>query len=170
MTRAIWLAIGILLLGAIAPGVRVQADQPKTDLRLLEAVKTGDNAAAAALLRQHVNVNTAEADGTTALHWAVRQGAFDLADKLLRAGADVNAAMIERLLKAGADANFAGPEGETALMTAARTGTIEAARVLLAHGAQVDARESWRGQTALMWAAAQRHPAMVKELIAHGAD
>jgi ankyrin repeat protein len=188
MTRAIWLAIGILMLGAIAPGARVQADQPKTDLRLLEAVKRGDNAAAAALLRQDVNVNTAEADGTTALHWAVRQGAFDLADRLLRAGADVkaanrygitaiylasvdgNATMIERLLKAGADANFAGPEGETVLMTAARTGTVEAARVLLAHGAQVDGRESWRGQTALMWAAAQRHPAMVKELIAHGAD
>src|SRR4030095_3480335 len=92
MTRAIWLAIGILLLGAIAPGVRVQADQPKTDLRLLDAVKTGASGRAAALLRHHVNATTAEADGTTALHWAVRQGALDLADKLLRAGADVKAA------------------------------------------------------------------------------
>jgi ankyrin repeat protein len=189
MTRAIYFAIGILLLGA--HGVSVAAQQRPAgapDLRLIEAVKTGNLPAASELLRKHVNVNTAEADGTTELHWAVRQGAFDLADQLLRAGADVkaanrygitaiylasvdgNAAMIERLLKAGADANFAGPEGETALMTAARTGTVEAARVLLAHGAQVDARESWRGQTALMWAAAQRHPAMVKELIAHGAD
>ena len=66
--------------------------------------------------------------------------------------------MIERLLKAGADANAAVTEGETALMTAARTGNVEAANVLLAHGAAVDARESWHGQTALMWAAAQRHP------------
>ena len=78
--------------------------------------------------------------------------------------------MIEKLLKAGADANAAAPEGETALMTAARTGNVEAARVLLAHGASVDARESWRGQTALMWAAAQNHPAMVRELLANGAD
>ena len=133
-------------------------------------------------------MNTPEADGTTALHWAVREDDLDLADTLIRAGADAkaanrygvtaiylacvngNAAMIERLLKAGVDASFAGPEGETALMTAARTGRVEAARVLLDHGAAIDAKESWHGQTALMWAAAQRHPDMVRELVAHGAD
>ena len=111
-----------------------------------------------------------------------------MADRLIRAGADVkaanrygvtplslacingNAAMIEKLLKAGADANAAGTEDETPLMTVARTGSVEAAKVLLAHGAKVDARESWHGETALMWAAAQKHPAMMSALIAAGAD
>lgn len=156
--------------------------------RLVDAVKSGDRATALALLQQKADVNAAEADGTTAIDWAVRQDDMDMVDRLVRAGADVkaanrygvsplslacingNAAMIERLLKAGADANAAGLEGETPLMTVARTGNVDAAKVLLDHGAKVDARESWHGETALMWAAAQKHPAMIKELIAHGAD
>jgi uncharacterized protein len=131
---------------------------------------------------------TPEPDGTTPLHWAVRQDDLATAERLIRAGANVkaanrygvtplslacingNAAMIEKLLKAGADPNTAGEENETALMTVARTGNVEAAKVLLAHGAKVDTREDWHGETALMWAAAQQHPAMMRELIAHGAD
>jgi uncharacterized protein len=158
------------------------------DRRLVEAAKAGDAVRATALIRQRVDVNAPEADGTTALHWAVWQDDLELTDQLIRAGADVRAsnrygvtalylagvngraAVIDRLLKAGADANAASPEGETALMTAARAGNVEAARVLLANGADVNAREAWRGQTALMWAAAQNHPAMVTELIANGAD
>jgi uncharacterized protein len=186
-------AWSLIALAAVFVARDVRANAAETngrpsDLRLVEAVKNGDLAAASTLLRQRVNANAAEPDGTTALHWAVRQGNLDLTDQLLRAGADVkaanrygitaiylacvdgNAPIIERLLKAGADASFTGPEGETALMTAARTGNVAAAKVLLAHGAVVDAREQWRGQTALMWAAAQRHPGMVQELIANGAE
>jgi ankyrin repeat protein len=167
-----------------------ETKRPETtnDRRLVEAVKAGNAAAATALLRQRVNVNAPEEDGTTALHWAVRRDDVELADKLIRAGADVTAAnrygitalylacvngsavTIERLLKAGADANWTDGEGQTALMTAARTGSVDAVKVLLAHGAAVDARERWRGQTASMWAAAQHHPEMLQELIAHGAD
>jgi ankyrin repeat protein len=142
----------------------------------------------AALLKQKSGINTPEPDGTTALHWAVRQDDLELTDRLLRAGADVkaanrygitplylaslngNAAVIDKLIKAGADANAAVTEGETALMTAARSGHVEAAKALIAHGAVVDAREQWRGQTALMWAAAEGHADMIKELAARGAD
>jgi uncharacterized protein len=158
------------------------------DVRLVQAVKSGDRTTALSLLQQKVDVNASEADGTNALHYAVRGGDPDLIDRLIRAGADVkaanrygvtplylasvngDAATIEKLLKAGADVNAVSNEGETALMTVARTGNVEAAKVLLSHGAKVDAREGWHGQTALMWATAQKHPAMVKELIAHGAD
>ncbi len=133
-------------------------------------------------------VAATEADGTTALHWAVRQNDVELVERMLRAGADVNAAnrygvtplqlaavngdakLLERLLDAGGDANAAGTDGETLLMTVARGGHVEAARLLIERGAEVDAREAWHGQTALMWAAAQGHPAMLRELIAHGAD
>jgi ankyrin repeat protein len=173
------------LLGTLIAVTQIAAAEP--DLRLVEAAKAGDRTAAAALFRQRIDVNVAEPDGTTALHWAVRQDDLPLTDQLIRAGADVttanrygvtalylaavngSAAVIERLLKAGADANAALPEGETTLMTAARTGNVEAVRVLLARGARVDERETWRGQTALMWAAAQNHPPMIRELLANGA-
>jgi len=158
------------------------------DLRLVTAAKNGDKAAVVSLLQQKLNANDPEADGTTALHWAVRADDLDLADRLIKAGANVktanrygvtplhlaavngSASMIDRLLKGGADANEVTTEGETALMTAARTGSVPAAKVLLAAGAKVDAKETWQGQTALFWAVAQKHPDMVKELIAAGAD
>jgi ankyrin repeat protein len=158
------------------------------DIRLIQAAKSGDEAAVTSLLDQKVNVNVAETDGTTALHWAVRQDELEIAGKLIGAGADVHAAnrygvtalylaavngsarMIETLLDAGAPADFSGIDGETALMTAARTGNTEAAAVLLSRGADVNARENWRGQTALMWAAAQKHHALVQFLITRGAD
>ncbi len=121
-------------------------------------------------------------------HWAVRQDDREMADRLIKAGANVKAAnrygvtplylacvngsapMIAKLLDAGADANAATTEGETALMTVARTGNVEAAKVLLAHGADVNSKEQWRQQTPLMWAVAESHPEMAQELIAHGAD
>ena len=155
---------------------------------LVDAVKSGDRAAAVALIGRRVDVNAPEADGTTALHWAVHQNDLDLAERLIRAGAKVNAKndygatpmseaaitgnadMIEKLLKAGADVESPNADGQTALMVVARTSRVDAARALLRQGAKVNTVEQWRGQTALMWAAAESQPAMVKELVAAGAD
>ena len=155
---------------------------------LVDAVKTGDRTAALAMIEQRINVNTPEADVTTALHWAIHRNDMDLVDRLIRAGANVKAkndfgatpmseaallgyaALLDKLLKAGADVESPNADGQTALMVVARTGNVEAAKVLLSHGANVNAREQWREQTALIWAAAQNQPAMVKELVAHGAD
>jgi ankyrin repeat protein len=127
-------------------------------------------------------------DGTTALHWAVRNDDVSLVTKLVAAGADVNVAnhygitplglaaengnerVVKLLLSAGADPNLAEPEGETPLMTAARTGTPGVIRALVARGANVHARESWLGQTALMLAAAEDHAEAADALIAAGAD
>jgi ankyrin repeat protein len=155
---------------------------------LVDAVKSGDRAAAVTLITQRVDVNAAEADGTTALHWAVHNGDLDLAQRLIRAGAKVNVKneygstpmaeaavlglvdVLEALLKAGADVESPNADGQTALMVVARTGRVDAARLLLKHGAKVNQVEQWRGQTALMWAVAQRQPAMVAELVKAGAD
>jgi ankyrin repeat protein len=177
---------GLLLLAAGFLTANLSA--ANLDLRLSDAAMRGDQAAVRALLQDHADVNAAQPDGTTALHWAVRQDDLDTVEALLRAGANAkaatrygvtplylaatsgNAAMIEKLLKAGADPNSANPSGETALMTAARTGKVEAVKMLLDHDAQVNPRESVRQQTALMWAVTENHPDVVKLLLAHGAD
>lgn len=141
------------------------------------------------LLQRKVDVNAPQVDGTTALHWAVRLDDLEMADMLIRAGANVsaanregvrplqlaalngNAAMLRRLLTAGADPNARLSQfGDTALMMAARTGKTDAITVLLESGAQINEKETWGGTTALMWAVSERHPAAVKVLIEHGAD
>ncbi len=178
------------LLGCVAVFAVASYAAPTLSTPLVDAVKNQDKDAARALLKQqHPDVNAAEPDGTTALHWAAHWNDLEIADRLLRAGADVRAvnrygvsplseasatgsgALVERLLKAGADPNTqATKQGETVLMTASRVGNIEAVKTLLNHGADADARENYRGQTALMWAAAEGHPGVLKLLIAHGAD
>ena len=62
------------------------------DERLIEAVKRHDAEAVGALLAQQVEVNTAEADGSTALHWATYADDLETARRLIRAGAQVSAA------------------------------------------------------------------------------
>lgn len=152
------------------------------DASLIDAAKAGDRAAALARIKRPGAVNAREADGTSALHWAVRSNDLVLAQALLRAGADAkaanrygvtplslavtngSAAMVDTLLKAGA-------AGETILMTAARAGNPAVMRLLLAHSkADVNVRESAYGETALMWAAAENHAEAAQLLIEHGAD
>jgi ankyrin repeat protein/mono/diheme cytochrome c family protein len=155
---------------------------------LVDAVKRGDAPAVRALLQAKADGNSAEADGTTALHWAVRRADSATVDLLLKAGAKADAAnrygvtplylasvngdpaIVARLLDAGADPNTALADGETVLMTAARTGNVQAIKALLARGANVRAREKRKGQDALMWAAAANNAAAVTALIEAGAD
>jgi ankyrin repeat protein len=155
---------------------------------LVDAAQAGDAVTVRELLRQTVDVNAAQPDGTTALHWAVHRGDVEMVDALLTAGADLrmptrtgatplylaatngDAAVIRRLLDAGEDANAVlTGEGETVLMLTARTGNVEAVELLLERGADPNAQQ-FRGQTALMWAAAEGHAQIIERLIAHGAD
>ncbi len=153
---------------------------------LIDAVKRQDPAAVRALLPKS-QVNSPEADGFTALHWAVQRDNLAIVDLLLKAGANAkattryqvpplylaatngNAAIVERLLDAGADPNGSAYEGQTMLMTAALAGKADAVRLLLTRGAKVDAVEPYRGQTALMWAAAEGNTDAVDILLEAGA-
>lgn len=164
------------------------AAQNDQDLALLEAVKIGDQARARVLLDGADDINLGEADGMTALHYAVLNNQVNLASTLIRAGADANTrtrygitpiylaarngsrAMTEILLNAGASANETFNEGETVLMTAARTGDVQTVKALLDAGAVVDAREDWHGQTPMMWAAAQKHSEVIALLEEYGAQ
>jgi ankyrin repeat protein len=159
------------------------------DTRLADAVEQGDLSAVRALLQEKVDVNAAQGDGTTALHWAAFKDDLDTAKLLINSGAKVTAAtrvgaitplfmacrngsgpMIELLLKAGANANSSTSEGTTALMMAASSGSPDGIRVLLDHGADVNAKEAAHGQTALMFAAALNRDAAIRMLLTHGAD
>jgi ankyrin repeat protein len=153
-----------------------------------DATMRGDHSALRAALDAKLDVNGAQADGATALHWAAYRGDAEAVRWLLgadatpavanRAGATPlslaciagNAEIIELLLDAGVDANERLPNGETALMMAARTGRPEAVELLLARGADANAAERLRGTTPLMWAVAYEHPAIVALLVARGAD
>lgn len=174
-------AAGLLAYGGLASAAT--DSQP-----LLRAAANRDVSTVRALLKQHVDVNAAEPDGTTALHIALEHHSPEIAAMLLDAGSNPRAttrygitplyiaclhgdsAIIEKLLIAGAPVDTALPEGETALMTASRTGSVGAVRVLLSHGAKIDARENWKGQTALMWAAAENNVGVINELVKAGAD
>jgi ankyrin repeat protein len=154
---------------------------------LVEAAKNRDREAVRALVQKKAEIDAAEGDGTTALHWASYHDDVEMADLLIRARAKVDAAndlgatplwlaaqngsaaMVRRLLEGGANPNLALLAGETPLMVAARGGSAEVVELLAAAGANVNAHAA-RGQTALMWAAAQTHPQVVKALIARGAD
>ena len=184
-----WSSCGFLLATWIVLGVSTTSVAAEArGLPLVEAARAADADTVRTLLERGVDVDVAETDGTTALHWAAYRGDVETARLLLEAGAEAeaanrygvtpltlaagrgNAPIVEALLDAGADPNATLPEGETVLMTAARTGDVDVLRLLLARGADLRARESWRGQTALHWAAAENHPAAVHTLVELGAD
>jgi uncharacterized protein len=150
-----------------------------------DAAEHRNHALVKELLAKGADVNTAQVDGMTALHWAVYNDDAEMAGLLVRSRANVNAtnrygvpplsiactngnaAMVMLLLDAGAGANASLPGGETVLMTAARVGNLEAVKALLARGANPNAQER-REQTALMWAAAEGHATVVRALIEAG--
>ncbi len=153
-----------------------------------DASMLGDKAAVQKLVGQHADVNAPQADGATALHWAVFRSDKEMVDLLIRAGANpkaanregstplwlasVNgdAAIIEALIKGGADPNEKLPLGRSPLMLASRTGNVAAMKVLLDHGADVNAKETLRGTTPLMWAADEGHAPAIQLLIERGAN
>jgi len=119
---------------------------------------------------------------------AVLEGDRAAVERLIRGGADVNAAneygatalyaasagghtaIVRLLLDAKADPNAALHSGQTPLMAAIDDGYIDVARALIERGADVNRKEARGGQTALMWAAASRSPDLVTLLVDHGAD
>ena len=174
---------GLVLLGVGLAAPAVAAERAA----LADAAEQRDKTSVRKLLGTGVDVNAAQVDGTTALHWAAYHDDAETVALLVRAGANVNAvnrygvpplaqactngnaAIVKLLLEAGADANATMKGGESVLMLAARSGNVEAVKALLARGANPKSRERL-GQTALMWAAAEGHTAVVRALIDAGAD
>jgi ankyrin repeat protein len=177
-------------LGAIAALVMstlvyAAADGPAT---IADAAMARDGESVRRLLKQGVDVNGAQGDGMTALHWAAMHGDAALAETLLYAGGNARAttrlggytplhlgsqtgtrAVVDTLTARGADVNARATTGATPLMLAAGSGNTEALAALLDRGADANATESANGETALMFAAAGDRAEAVRLLLKHGA-
>jgi ankyrin repeat protein len=173
---------GVTLLGLLA-----HASTEGT--RVADAAMSADVAAVRALLTAGEDVNAAQGDGMTALHWAARRGDAAMVRMIIAAGGNVRATTrlgsytplllasqgghapaIDALVAAGADVKGTTAAGVTPLMLASASGQPAAVQALLARGADVNATEPTRGETALMFAAANRRSDVVRVLIAAKAD
>jgi ankyrin repeat protein len=174
---------GLAFAAMLSIGVSA-AESPVAD-----AAARGDREAVKSLLKQAADVNAAQGDGMTALHWASMNGDVELAQMLIFAGANVRAttrlgtytplylasqqghgSVIQALVKAGADVKAGTPNGTTPLMVAAASGEVDAVRALIDGGADVNAKDGVRLQTPIMYAAASNRAAVIELLASKGAD
>jgi uncharacterized protein len=153
------------------------------------AAQSRDSAAVRAMLKSGRDVNEAQGDGMTALHWAATYGDVDMMTMLLAAGGNLRAttrlggytalhlaaqaghtAAVRTLVGAGASVDTLTSTGATSLMLAARSGSSDVTTTLLELGADPNAKEPVNGQTALMIAAGLDRASVVRALLARGAD
>jgi uncharacterized protein len=183
METAMKRAVFAVMFCLAAAGTAAAADDSLAGL-----IQAGKRDAALKRIAAGADVNAAQGDGTTPLHWAVYKIDADLVRALLAKGAKgdatnnygssplaeavkvADARLVGMLLDAGSTVEAPNQEGQTALMLAARAGSVDVAELLVRHGADVNAREKWRGQTPLMWAADAGSPALTRFLIDHKAD
>jgi ankyrin repeat protein len=176
---------GFVLAAALTVAVNASiADSP-----MAAAAMSGDRDSVKALLKKGVDVNEAQGDGTTALHWAAIKGDAEMAQMLLVAGANVRATtrlgaytplylaakgghsgVVAALLAAGADARAVTSNGTTALMIAAAAGDTKSITSLIENGADLNAKDGAKGETPLIFAAGFNRTEAVKLLLARGAD
>jgi len=179
---SISLAIALVLTTALGAQQRVSP--------IADAAMRGDKTAVRDLLKQGADVNGAQGDGMSALHWAAERGDAELADMLIYAGANIaavtrigqytplhlaaksgSAPLTKTLLKAGADVNARSTNsGASPLHMAAASGSAELINILLDAKADINAKEGEAGQTPLIFAAGLNRVDAVKALLARGAD
>src|SRR5687768_5083492 len=153
-------------LSLLAAVVIVAAAPARNESPVADAAMKRDRAAVKVLLQQGADVNAAQGDGMTALHWAAERGDVELTTMLLSAGARVEAftrngnytplhlasragaaPVIKSLLAADANVNAATTSGgATPLHFAAAQGSRDAISALLDKGANIEARETAFGQ------------------------
>src|SRR5689334_9072836 len=80
----------LCLLLALGTNVLIQAGAVES--RVADAAMNGDVVAVRNLLKQGADVNAAQGDGMTALHWAVFKDNAEMLKTLVSAGANVSAA------------------------------------------------------------------------------
>ena len=173
------LCLSALLSGAVPPESPVADAAMRADLDKVRI-----------LLKAGADVNVAQGDGMTALHWSAENRSVEMAAMLIYAGANVeavtriggytplhlasrsgSAAIVQELLEAGANPTVASSAGgATPLHFAASASSRGSVISFLDHGAEIDARESDWEQTPLMFAASLGSTEIVEMLLSLGAD
>ncbi|KAF7268361.1 hypothetical protein GWI33_018510 [Rhynchophorus ferrugineus] len=100
------------------------------------------------------DIDVADSNGLSALHWACAYGQYNT---------------VELLIKYGSDINKLGPAEESPLILAASGGHHEVVKLLLSCNADVN-HEDHLSNTALMYAAKGNHPHTCHELLQNGAN
>src|SRR6186713_2098545 len=171
------LSVPLLLVAAVPPSP------------IADAAMKGDVAAVRALIARRADVNAAQGDGMTALHWAAERGDSAMTAVLIRAKANAGAttrigdytplhiaakggkgSIVKALLSAGSDAKARTASGATALHFAAAAGDTISINALLKSGVDANARENEWGQTPLIFAATNGRADAVRVLMRRGAD
>ena len=160
------------------------------DSPVADAAMRSDVESVRSLLKHGADVNAAQGDGMTALHWAAVNGDVETAEILIYAGAGVDAQtrlgsytplhlasreghaeVLKSLLAAGVDVNaLTSTGGVAALHFSAAAGDVEAIKALVKHGAELDKAESVWGHTPLIFAATKNRAEAVTVLLHSGAD
>src|SRR5688572_10579889 len=132
--------LALVFLLSAALGAQAPVSSPVAD-----AAERGDVAAVKSLMKDGADVNAAQGDGMTALHWAADRGNAEMAELLIYAGANISAqtrigqytplhlaaksgsaAVTKALLKAGIDVNVRSTNSAvTPLHLAASSGSAE---------------------------------------------
>jgi uncharacterized protein len=178
--------IAVSSIVALSFAVVLSAQSPSP---IATAAQNGDREAVRALLKKGLDVNEAQGDGSTALHWAAITGDAEMARMLIYAGANVRATtrigaytplylaakggyadVVAALLAGGADAKAVTSNGTTPLMIAAAAGDTRSITSLIENGADINARDGAKGETPLIFAAGFNRTEAVKLLLARGAD
>ena len=187
-TRWLMIARPIVSLGVV---VLLCAAAPRAEAPLIDAARQGDAEAVLELLDGGADVNAAQGDGMTALHWAAERGHTAIAEHLISVSADLSArtrigsymplhlaargghgGLVRLLLEAGSDpAAVTTNSGVTPLhLAAAAIGGEDAVAALLRYGADPNALEQSAGQTPLMFATSANRVTAARALLDSGAD
>lgn len=175
-------AVGVALVALLL--VAARPDAPVAD-----AASRGDVEAVRELIARGEDVNAAQGDGMTALHWAARRGDDGMARLLLDAGARPGAVtrlgdytplhlaaelghaqVTEHLLEAGAPHGAETTTGLRAIHFAASAGSVETVQTLLERGADVNDVDGSRRRTPLLFATAANRLPVMRLLLERGAD